>query len=78
MNTASQGAKYALYRLWRKNMQLFTEEKYTALKLWVIFYSETLLRTVVQEAASQTTLRYCSKEVSEEPGYIGILTTNTR
>ena len=36
----------------------------------VKFYSGTLLRTIAQETASQTALRNCSKEVSEEPAYI--------
>ena len=48
-----------------------TEEEHRTPKLWVMFYLGTLLRTIAQETASQIALRICSKEVREEPGYIG-------
>ena len=37
-----------------------------------MFHSGTLLRTITQETASQTSLRSCSNKVMEEPGYIGV------
>ena len=43
-----------------------------------MFYSLDFLRTQAGEAASQVALRACSKEVREEPGYIGGFATKTR
>lgn len=40
--------------------------------LKVANYSETLLRTVAGKAASQISLRNCSKEQRQDPGYIGV------
>lgn len=37
-----------------------------------MFYSGTLLRTTAWDKASQIALRDFSKEVSEEPEYIGV------
>ena len=37
-----------------------------------MFYLVALLRTIAWDTASQTALRNCSKEVREEPGYIGV------
>ena len=37
-----------------------------------MFHSGTLLRTITQETASQTSLRNCSNKVMEEPGYMGV------
>ena len=37
----------------------------------VMFYSGTLLKTIAWDTASQIALRICSKEVREEPEYIG-------
>ena len=37
-----------------------------------MFYSETLLRTIAWDTASQISLRNCSKEVREEPEYMGV------
>lgn len=37
-----------------------------------MFYSETLLRNIAWEAASQMALRNCFKEVKGELGYTGI------
>ena len=37
-----------------------------------MFYSVALRKTIAPETASQTALRDCSKEVREEPGYIGV------
>ena len=37
-----------------------------------MFYSVALQRTIAWDTASQTTLRNCSKEVREEPAYLGV------
>ena len=37
-----------------------------------MFYLADILRTQAQETASEIALRDCSKEVREEPGYIGV------
>ena len=37
-----------------------------------MFYTVALLRTIAQDTASQIALRSCSKEVREEPGFIGV------
>ena len=37
-----------------------------------MFHLGTLLRTITQETASQTSLRNCSNKVMEEPGYMGV------
>ena len=37
-----------------------------------MFYLRTLLRTIVQETASQIALRNCPKEVRKEPGYVEV------
>ena len=48
------------------------QKKCTSYKVGIVFYSEDLLRTSAEELrASQIALRHCSKEVREEPGYIG-------
>ena len=41
-----------------------------------MFLGGTLLRTITQGTACQITLRNCSKEVREEPRYIGIFAEN--
>ena len=41
-----------------------------------MFLGGTLLRTITQDTACQITLRNCSKEVREEPRYIGIFAEN--
>ena len=47
-------------------------KKCTSYKVGIAFYLEDLLRTSAEELrASQIALRHCSKEVREEPGYIG-------
>ena len=38
-----------------------------------MFCSVDLLRTLAQEAASQTALRECSKELREDSGYIEVV-----
>lgn len=49
-------------------MSMSTEGKYTS-KSCKLFYSGTLLKTIVQETASQMGLRNHSEEIREEPGY---------
>lgn len=51
---------YMAYVLWKKTLNQ------TAMS-WVLF--RVLLRTIVQETASETALRNCSQEVGEEPVY---------
>ena len=41
-----------------------------------MFYLGTLLRTIAWETVPQITLRNCSKEVREEPRYIGVFAEN--
>lgn len=49
-------------------MIMSTEGKYTTISC-KLFYSGTLLKTIVQETASQMGLRNHSEEIREEPGY---------
>ena len=41
-----------------------------------MFYLADILRTLAQKTDSQRTLRDCSEEVKEEPGYIGVFAKN--
>ena len=43
-----------------------------------MFYLMDFLRTEAWDAASQIALRFCSKEVMEESGYIGVFATKSR
>ena len=43
-----------------------------------MFKSTHILRTFDQETTSQTALRDCSKEVREEPGYMGVWGKKTK
>ena len=44
----------------------------------MMFYLADILRTSVQDTASQITLRGSSTEVREEPGYTGVFATKIR
>ena len=58
---------------WGKNKQTNKKTMHN-LDLRVMFQQPYLsdLRSTAQKAASETALRNCSKEVREEPGYIGL------
>ena len=43
-----------------------------------MFYLADKTEDLSLDTASQIALRYCSKEVREEPGYIGVFVTKTR
>ena len=43
-----------------------------------MFYSVDILKTSPCETASQTDLRDCAKELTEQPGYVEIFVTKTR
>ena len=56
-----------------KGFQLQTDghtEKNTQCESCELSYMQGKLRTVAQETTSHIALRYCFKEVREEPGYI--------
>ena len=52
------------------------KKKMHILKLWIRFYSGTLLRMIAWKITSQIAVRDCPKVVKEEPGYVGILLKN--
>ena len=52
------------------------KKKTHILKVWIRFYSGTLLRMIAWKTTSQIAVRDCPKVVKKEPGYIGILLKN--
>ena len=60
------------------SLSLLTEKKKKAQpKVWELYFIQGHTEGLSQEAATQITLRGCSKGVKGEPGYIGVFAVNS-